>query len=241
MIDTDKDCAETTIAEPPGGGRQREGRLLERLCEDERARVVAAGTVTDFRNGEYLVTQGAGSDGIYVILRGLVESVCEEVPGRELTLAYWSSGEFVGAPNILSDRPHIWSSKAVGTVRTLWLPEETLRELIEKSPKFAIALIHCLSFKAECYAKLAQTLATHSIESRLAEVLLSYGQDYGDRQADSLVVGRVRQRDLAKMVGATRQSVSLALKKMQAQQLIEIKPTSIVVKRLDSLRRLIEQ
>jgi CRP-like cAMP-binding protein len=70
---------------------------------------------------------------------------------------------------------------------------------------------------------------------------LSYGRDYGDRQADSLVVGRVRQRDLAKMVGATRQSVSLALRKMEAQQLIEIKPTSIVVKRLDSLRRLIEQ
>jgi CRP-like cAMP-binding protein len=240
MIDTEKDYIERPVVEFDDK-RQREGHLLERIYEDERVRVVEAGTVIEFKNGEYIVTQGAGSDGIYIILQGLVESVCEEVPGRELTLSYWSKGEFVGAPNILSDRPHIWSSKAVGAVRTLWLPEETLRELIENSPKFAIALIHCLSFKAERYAKLAQTLAMHSIESRLAEVLLSYGRDYGDTQADSLVVGRVRQRDLAKMVGATRQSVSLALKKMQAQQLIEIKPTSIVVKRLDSLRRLIEQ
>jgi CRP-like cAMP-binding protein len=227
--------------EERNGAKLREGRLLERLCADERACVEEAGIVRDFDNGDYIVIQGNGSDGIYIILQGLVESVCEEVAGRELTLAYWSCGEFVGAPNILSDRPHIWSSKAVGAVRTLWLSEEALRKLIEKSPTFAITLIHCLSFKAECYAKLAQTLATNSIERRLAEVLLSYGRDYGDTQAGSMIVGRVRQRDLAKMVGATRQSVSLALKKMQEQKLIEIKPTSIVVKRLDSLRRLIEQ
>jgi len=232
----------TTSAEgKPNPEMAREGRLLERLNDNDRRHVEQRGTIMNFENGDYLVVHGAGSDGIYVILQGIVETVYEEVPGRELNLSYWTSGEFIGAPNILRGRPHIWSSKAVGPVTSLWLPEEVLRDLIEDSPKFAIELIHCLSFKAECYANLAQTLATNSIESRLAEALLSYGRSYGDHDADSLVVGRVRQRDLAKMIGATRQSVSLVLKKMQDQKLIEVKPTSIVVRRLDSLRRLIKR
>ncbi len=53
-----------------------------------------------------------------------------------------------------------------------------------------------------------------------------------------MTLGKMRQRDLAKMVGATRQSVSLALKRLQKQQLIEIGPTKMVLKRLSSLRRL---
>jgi Mn-dependent DtxR family transcriptional regulator len=54
-----------------------------------------------------------------------------------------------------------------------------------------------------------------------------------------MVFGKLRQRDLARLVGATRQSVSLALKKMQAQEMIEVRPTMIVLKRVDRLQRLI--
>lgn len=222
-------------------GKPREGMLLERLAPEERVHVMNRGEIRRYENGGYLVVRGTASDGLHIILQGLVETVNEEVPGRELTLAYWSTGDFVGAPNVLSDRPHIWSSKAIGHAVTLRLCGETLRGLIASSPGFAIALIHCLSFKAECYAKLAQTLATHSIERRLAEVLLAFGTSYGDEQSGATVVGKVRQRDLAKLVGATRQSVSLALRKMQAQELIEVKPTSIVLKQIDLLRRLTEQ
>ncbi len=53
-----------------------------------------------------------------------------------------------------------------------------------------------------------------------------------------MTFGKVRQHDLAKMVGATRQSVSLALKRMQRQQLIEVRPTKIVLKQVDLLKRL---
>ncbi|MBC8050918.1 MAG: Crp/Fnr family transcriptional regulator [Chitinophagales bacterium] len=226
---------------PKGDARirgQREGMLLERLSPDERTRVTDAAEIVRYENRGYLVTQGTPSDGLYIILQGLVESVYEETPGRELTLAYWTNGDFIGAPNILSQRPHIWSSKAVGPVEALWLSSAALERLIASSPGFSIALIHCLSFKAECYAKLAQTLATHSIESRLAEALLSQGRAFGDREAGGMVVGKMRQRDLAKLVGATRQSVSLALRKMEAQDLIEIKPTIIVLKQVETLRRL---
>jgi CRP/FNR family cyclic AMP-dependent transcriptional regulator len=226
----------------PAGPQQtpRDGMLLECLAPEDRAVVTDAGEVKLYGNGDYLVQQGKASDGLYVILSGLVESVCEESPGRELTLAYWSSGDFIGAPNIISERPHIWSSKAIGRVEALWLSRDALGRLIARTPGFSTALIQCLAFKAECYARLAQTLATHSIERRLAEVLLSYGRSYGDREADAMVFGKLRQRGLARLVGATRQSVSLALKKMQAQEMIEIRPTMIVLRRVDRLQQLAE-
>ncbi len=219
----------------------REGALLELLPPEERSAVVEAGEIQVYENGEYIVVQGNASDGLHVILQGIVESIYEDIPDRELTLAYWLNGDFVGAPNVLSHRPHIWSSKAIGRVQALWLSGDVLRELVFRSPVFAVTLIQCLSFKAECYAKLAQTLATQSIERRLAQVLLKRGGEYGNAEADKIILGKMRQRDLAKLVGATRQSVSLALRRLQAQNIIEIKPTIIVLIQIDTLRRLSEQ
>ncbi len=212
--------------------------LLDNLSDAGRAAVMEAGEEKLFANGDYLLIQGEPSEGIVIILQGLVESIYKEPGGRELTLAYWSRGDFVGAPNILGDRPQMWAAKAIGPVHALWLSADTIKDLVKGLPEFALAVIGCLSFKAECYAKLAQTLATHSVDRRLAEVLLSYGAAYGDTQQDTMTLGKMRQRDLAKMVGATRQSVSLALKRLQKQQLIEIGPTKMVLKRLSSLRRL---
>lgn len=212
--------------------------LLDRLSDEDRELVLRAGERCHFSNGAYIVRQGAPSDGLYIILQGTVETVYEDEAHRELTLSYWNRGDSVGAPNLLSDRPHIWSSKAIGSVDALRLAAPILRELIATSPSFAFALIGFLSFKAECYARLAQTLAMHSVERRLAEVLLAYGVSYGDSHTDTMTFGKVRQHDLAKMVGATRQSVSLALKRMQRQQLIEVRPTKIVLKQVDLLKRL---
>lgn len=214
--------------------------ILERLTPEDLELVYASGEVRDHSNGDYIVRQGEPSDGVHVILSGLAESVYQDEAGPELTLSYWSKGDSVGAPNLINPRPHIWSSRAVGPTQVLWLSSATLRRLIAASPSVAIALIEFLSFKAECYAKLAQTLATRSVERRLADVLLSYAGRYGDAQSDGMSFGKVRQHDLAKLVGATRQSVGLALKRWEKLDLIEVCPTKIVVKRLDALKRLAE-
>lgn len=123
-----------------GQGQPRDGMLLDYLMLEERARVLEAGEIKVYWNGEYVVEQGTPSDGLHLIRAGLVESVCEELPGRELTLAYWSSGDFIGAPNILSGRPHIWLSKAIGCVETLWLsrggafrPDRQLARLLDRA------------------------------------------------------------------------------------------------------------
>lgn len=212
--------------------------LLDYLDETERAAVLEMGRKIDFARGDYLLLQGEYNDGLFLIQSGTVESIYRGSSGRELTLAYWSEGDFVGAPCVLGTHPNEWAARAVERVSTVQLNVGTLKRLITRSPPFALALVECLGFKGRCYSKLAQAIATHNVENRMASLLVTLAETFGIRDGNYLVVGKVKHQELANMVGATRQAVSLVLRNLQEQEVIDIEPTRIVLLDMDFLRRL---
>ena len=70
--------------------------ILEQLGEADRERVLAIGKKREFTAGASLWRQGDPHEGIYIIESGRVRSFYMGPSGRELTLAYWFPGNFVG-------------------------------------------------------------------------------------------------------------------------------------------------
>lgn len=213
-------------------------RLFDYLDAGDRAVVMREGRPVSFLQGDYVLLQGEHSDGLYLIEKGTVESVYRGPTGRELTLAYWSEGDFVGAPCVLGTYPNEWAARAIGRVTTMHLSATALKALITGSPAFAIALVECLGFKGRCYSRLAQAIATHNVENRLASLLLTLGETFGVRDGNHLVLGKVKHQELANMVGATRQAVGLVLRHLQEREAIDIEPTRLVLLDIDFLRKL---
>lgn len=212
--------------------------LLDYLDDGARSEVLRLGREVSFGRGEYLILQEEYSDGLYLIRQGTVESIYRGSSGRELTLAFWSDGDFVGAPCVLGTHPNEWAARAVERVSTVHLDVHTLKQLIATLPDFAVGLVECLGFKGRCYSKLAQAIATHNVESRIASLLLTLAETFGLQDGNHLVVGKVKHQDLANMVGATRQSISLVLRHLQERQVIDVEPTRIVLLDMEFLRRL---
>jgi len=185
-----------------------------------------------------VLRQGEYSDGLYIIQQGVVESIYRGPAGRDLTLSYWTEGDFVGAPCVLGTHPNEWSARAVGRVATLQLGVAALRRLITTCPAFAIALVECLGFKGRCYSKLAQVIATHNVESRIAALLITLAETFGIRDGNRWTVGKAKQQELANMVGTTRQSIGLALRHFQDDGIIDVEPTHIVILDIAALRAL---
>jgi CRP-like cAMP-binding protein len=107
-------------------------------------------------------------------------------------------------------------------------------------PNLAIGLIEGLTFKGKCYSALAQMLGTRSITQRLAHLLLHLLQLYGMDDPDGILIAAAfTHADLAHMVGATRQWVTISLKRMQEKGIVVTKRSQIVVRRayvLDEMR-----
>jgi CRP-like cAMP-binding protein len=119
------------------------------------------------------------------------------------------------------------------------LPAKELRWLVLEIPNLAIGLIEGLAFKGKCYSALAQMLGTRSITERLAHLLLHLVELYGVQESDGILIGAAfTHADLAHMVGATRQWVTISLKRLHEKDVLAVRKSKIVVRRPDVLQEM---
>ena len=200
--------------------------LLQNLRRTTREAVLLLGRRRDFAPGDLLFRQGDPHAGIFLIEQGVVRSFYDSEDGRELTLGFWSAGHYIGAPNMFGGGSHAWTSQAQAPTSCLYLPGRPLRRLSEQHADLAIALLDALVHKSECYCALLQLLATHSMKVRLARLLSMLAV-----RDDSASV-RLTHRELAGMIGSTRQWVS--------QTIGAFERTGLVCKRSDGSLQVLE-
>jgi CRP/FNR family cyclic AMP-dependent transcriptional regulator len=213
--------------------------LMEKLTLREREIVLKQGRRKVLNRGQTLFNQGAKHDGIFLVESGRIRVFYSSPLGREITLAYWHVGNFVGGPEVFDTGIHQWSGVAASNSSVIQLPGKELRALVAELPNLAIGLIEGLSFKGKCYSALAQMLGTRSITQRLAHLLLHLADLYGVEDSDGvLIASAFTHADLAHMVGATRQWVTISLKRMQEKRIVISKKSQIVVCRPDLLEEM---
>jgi CRP-like cAMP-binding protein len=211
--------------------------LFDTLSLRERETVLKHGRRKVFYRGQTLFNQGAKHDGIYLIETGRIRVFYSAPSGREITLAYWHPGNFVGGPEVFGAGVHQWSGVATSNSSVVQLPGKELRALVVEVPNLAIGLIEGLTFKGKCYSALAQMLGTRSITERLAHLLLHLVELYGVEDPDGILISAAfTHADLAHMVGATRQWVTISLKRMQDRDIVTSRKSQIIVRRADLLQ-----
>jgi len=82
-------------------------------------------------------------------------------------------------------------------------------------------------------------LGTRSITERLAHLLLHLMDLYGVKEQDGILIGAAfTHADLAHMVGATRQWVTISLKRLHEKNVLFVGKSKIIVRRPDVLQEI---
>ncbi|MGY2990361.1 CRP/FNR family cyclic AMP-dependent transcriptional regulator [Bradyrhizobium sp. USDA 4508] len=215
-------------------------QFLDRLSTEQKAQVLAAGRTVFTAQGEMVFSQGEHHNGIFIIRRGQVRVYYTAPSGREITLAYWTAGHFIGGPEISGGGPHMWSGVAMEDCEILALSSPALQRMLAEMPTFALALIDGLIAKGKCYSSMAQMLGTRSVIERLAQYLLNLAELYGLADGETVLINRkVTHDQIAAMVGSTRQWITMMLKRFQTKRIIAIEDGVIRIRRLDLLENIL--
>jgi len=213
--------------------------LIDRLNPQDRDRVRCIGTARQLSRSEILLSQGEFQDGIVLVESGLIRSFYTAPSGRQITLAYWLPGNFVGGPHIFGGTC-MWSAVAAKRSVVMCLPGQRLRDLAREIPDLAMQLLDALSFKARCYSSLAQMLGTRSLSERLVHVLMHLADTHGipERNGQISLAAAFSHAEIANLIGATRQWVTIILNRLQKRGVISQKRGIMVICKPDLLRKL---
>ena len=210
---------------------------MDGLSPASRDRLIAAGTERRFERGETVFLQGDHHNGVWVLLSGRLRTFYVGPSGREITLAYWTPGHFVGGPEVFGRGRHIWSADVTDNARTLHLTGSAIRGLVAEDPQIAIAIIEGLISKGKCYSALIQMLGTRSVAERMEQFLLILARTRGRDEGNTIVIDRsITYEQIASVVGATRQWVTKSLDRLVERGAIEVSRKNIAIKDITALK-----
>lgn len=211
------------------------GFLTSLVAEDQK-KVRSLGTRCVFKKGEGVFFQGDPHTGVWIIEAGRVRTFYVGPSGREITLAYWSAGHFVGGPEVFGRGRHVWSADALADCEMLFLSGTSLQQLVTEVPDVALAVIQGLIAKGKCYSALIQMLGTRTVSERLRQLLVILANSYGRHEGGKVIIDRsITYEQVASIVGATRQWVTQSLEKLREEGVLEVTRKEIVISDLGRL------
>lgn len=215
--------------------------LLEQLSGDDRRRFLDRCTELTFRTRDTIFSQDLATTATFIIVDGLVRTYYLSPVGREVTMAFWSTGDLIGGPAFFGERPrHIWSAQAMGPTRVLAISTKALKQLAVELPAVALGVIDALSFKLHWVSLMLQTMGTESVTQRLATLLLRLSETYGEPAQEGIVIRYpFSQADLASMVGASRPWVSTMFGRLQREGIVATRSRHIVIMQLAKLKEML--
>lgn len=214
--------------------------MLERLSSEELKLLLARCAERNVAAGTPLFSQRAQRTATFIVKRGLIRTYYASPMGKEITVGFWSTGDMVGGPDFFDDVQHVWSGEAVEH-SVVWVIKGTdLRDLAVKVPAVAECVMVALSFKLRWVSLLLQNMGTESVYHRLAHLLVSLGEMYGVKCDEGI---RIRypftQEDLANMICASRQWVSMMFRQLQERGIVRVEKRRLVIRDMEGLRQVV--
>jgi CRP-like cAMP-binding protein len=184
--------------------------VFQRLTADERRMFAALVREQRVPRGALIVRQGDPGDALYVVRAGQVKVTVIGEDGREVILGTLGATAHFGELALLDGRPRSAHVLAMEATTLYVLRREDFRRQVEQMPRVAWALLEELSRRLREADQKITGLVLLDVPGRVARLLL-------DRATgEPAVVERAPTHEtIAQMIGASRETVSRAMKELQ--------------------------
>lgn len=216
--------------------------LLSRLPPAMLARAVRRTTPVRVRRRREVWRVGDVADHLYFVRSGVVRVGRQLDDTHEITYAFHGKGDIFGEVGCLAavqDAPAVRHSDAFAheELALYALPAHELRGLLEQSAEVGIQLAALVADRRRRVEDRLGLVPFRSVPSRVAIALLDLAAHFGVRDSRGIIVNlRLTHRELASLVGSTRETVSAELSRLRRAHVLAVESKRVVLLDLDALQ-----
>jgi len=205
--------------------------------------VLAAGMAPRrYRHGEVVVGQGQAVTCLRLVVSGAVRLSAVVPNGREVVVGLLGPGDVFGELALLGGGPSPVEARALGAETAIVaLPIETLREVVRRAPASAEELLRLVASRLHHTAGALEEALAHDVPTRVSLRLRDLARSHGTAAVNGVrLPPRLTQDELARMVGATRESVNRTMSSLTARGLVRFEGRCYVVPDPEALAAITE-
>jgi CRP/FNR family cyclic AMP-dependent transcriptional regulator len=164
-----------------------------------------------YPKGSVILFEDDPGDALFVVRAGRVKVVLVAEDGREVILGLLGVGEHFGELSLIDDQPRSAHVIAMEESTLLVLRRDDFRRRVEQNPSVAWSLLTELSRRLRRADGKIGSLVLLDVPGRIARMLL----DAADEGKSELIEKPLTHQTIAHLIGASRETVSRAMREFQ--------------------------
>lgn len=180
----------------------------------------------NFPKNTLVMCEGDQSDSLYVVLSGKVKVFLSDEEGKEVTLNMQGEGEYFGELALLDEAPRSASVMTAEATKLAVISKKSFDECMKNNPEIAVKIMRGLARRLRELTENVRSLALMDVYGRVARLLLELAKE---KEGTKVIPQRLTQRDIASMVGASREMVSRILRDLSVGGYITIEHKIITI------------
>ena len=178
-----------------------------------------------YPKGSVILFEDDPGDSLFIVREGRVKVVLIGEDGREVILGVLGVGEHFGELALIDDQPRSAHVIAMEDAALVVLRREDFRRHVEANPKIAWALLTAISRRLRRADDKIGGLVLLDVPGRIARLILDLAEESGSEKVEK----QLTHQTIAQMIGASRETVSRAMREFQDDGWIAVERRQIRV------------
>lgn len=214
--------------------------MFNSLSAEELEALARDVTLQEARKRRVIYMSGDPGQTIFFVASGRVKVSRITPDGKELTLSYCGPGEFFGDASLLDRGAREEMVEVTENALVMEFTADILERLIKTHTDLAYQMTRLLCERRRALERKMEDLLFKDVGAKLAELLIGLRDEYGvDDKRGTLVAFKITHQEMANLIGATRETVSLTLAQFKKNKLITTLGRKVIITNLEGLQALL--
>ncbi|MFN0110664.1 MAG: Crp/Fnr family transcriptional regulator [Blastocatellia bacterium] len=180
---------------------------------------------------------GDDRDQVFGLISGYVKVMRADKKGNQALIDIFAPGVIFGEDALYLTGSRDRAIQAHDDVTVVYTSKENFQQLITEFPKLYDYVFRTIGERLKRSEDRVLNLSLEAVPGRLTKVLSDMAFRYGTVQDDGSIVINLKlpHREIADLVGSTRESVTAHLNDLRRRELIDINERHIIIKDLATL------
>ena len=186
-----------------------------------------------FPKNTILFTKGDETDSLYIIKSGQVKTIIIDEEGKEIILSTQGTGEYLGEMSLIDKEPRSATVMTKTATQMLIIHRDDFLKVFNSNPDMVYDLFKVLLKRLRKSTDKVESLAFKDVYGRIASLLNQLSKPKDDKW---VIEDKLTHREIAHMVGCSREMVSRILKELTTGGYIStVKKQITIHKKLPSI------
>ncbi len=200
--------------------------LFAGLSEADHCLLLQVAVRRTYPRQTLLLQSGDPGERFYLLRKGRAKVYLGNDDGREVILALLGPGDFIGEMALVDDEPCSASVMTLEESEFVSIGKAEFQKLLVSSPDMAVNLLKALARRLREADQQIESLALNDVRTRVENVL----RGLAEPENSTLVIpARLTHKDIAAMVGASREVVTRALRSLEEAGVVRVEGRRITL------------